>query len=229
VFFACWSVKGGSGTTVVAASLALHLRAQDRGEVLVVDLAGDLPAALGAAESDSPGVAQWLCWGGDVAADGLVRLEQPVGPGLRLLPRGVGPLGGAERAGLLLGLLASESRAVVVDCGRLEPRAADGFPSGDDPGDLRFEVAAAASSSWLVTRGCFLALRRAQDMPLRPSGVVFVDEPGRALDRFDVEAVLGVDVVAVVPVDPAIARAVDAGLLGIRLPRMLARALRDAA
>ena len=41
------SAKGGSGTTVVAASLAL-LHAQ-RGPCLLVDLAGDLPAALGIA------------------------------------------------------------------------------------------------------------------------------------------------------------------------------------
>ena len=63
--------------------------------------------------------------------------------------------------------------------------------------------------------------------PLRPTGVVLVDEPSRSLTRADVEAALGVPVVAVVQVDPAVARAVDAGLLASRLPRTLARELRD--
>jgi hypothetical protein len=83
--------------------------------------------------------------------------------------------------------------------------------------------------SLLVLRPCYLALRRAVAAPFRPSGVVLVREPGRALTRRDVEAVLGVPVRAEVDVDPAIARAVDAGLLTARLPRGLERALRDAA
>ena len=80
-----------------------------------------------------------------------------------------------------------------------------------------------------MTRACYLALRRAADPPLRPSGVVLVTEPGRALDRTDVEQVVGAPVRAEVAVDPAVARAVDAGLLASRLPRGLERALRRAA
>jgi hypothetical protein len=60
---------------------------------------------------------------------------------------------------------------------------------------------------------------------LRPSGVVLLAEPGRALTRADVAEVVGVPVVAEVALDPAVARAVDAGLLPVRLPRGLARAL----
>jgi hypothetical protein len=56
-----------------------------------------------------------------------------------------------------------------------------------------------------------------------------VREPGRALTRRDVEEVLGVPVRAEVDVDPAVARAVDAGLLASRLPRALERGLRNAA
>ena len=41
--YLCWSAKGGSGTTVIAAALALVL--SQRGATTVVDLAGDLPAA----------------------------------------------------------------------------------------------------------------------------------------------------------------------------------------
>ena len=58
---------------------------------------------------------------------------------------------------------------------------------------------------------------------------MLVTESERVLGRDDVEAVLGVPVVADVPVNPAIARAVDAGLLASRLPRPLDRALRDGA
>jgi hypothetical protein len=43
--FLCWSAKGGSGTTVVSAALSLVL--SHRRPALLVDLAGDAPAALG--------------------------------------------------------------------------------------------------------------------------------------------------------------------------------------
>jgi hypothetical protein len=85
-----------------------------------------------------------------------------------------------------------------------------------------------ATPSLLVLRPCYLALRRAANHPLRPAGVVLVTEAGRALTRSDVEGVLGVPVRATVPVEPVVARAVDAGLLAARLPRSL-RALRSAA
>ena len=46
----CWSVKGGSGTTVITAALSLMLGARSNDGACVVDLAGDLPATLGMAE-----------------------------------------------------------------------------------------------------------------------------------------------------------------------------------
>jgi hypothetical protein len=81
----------------------------------------------------------------------------------------------------------------------------------------------------LVLRPCYLALRRAVASSLRPSGVVLVEEAGRALGRRDVESALGVPVRAVVAHDPRIARAVDAGLLARRLPGLLERPLRHVA
>lgn len=42
----CWLPKGGVGTSVVAAALALRAAA-DGTETLLVDLAGDQPAILG--------------------------------------------------------------------------------------------------------------------------------------------------------------------------------------
>ncbi len=64
---------------------------------------------------------------------------------------------------------------------------------------------------------------------IRPTGIVLVDEPGRALSQRDVEHSLGVAVEATVSLDPAVARAVDAGLLATRLPRVIAEELRQVA
>lgn len=211
---ACWSVKGGSGTTVVAAALGLVLASAAPGGASLVDLGGDLPAALGLPEPPGPGVGEWLAAESGVAPDALGRLEIDVAPGLRLLPRGAAPLtaaGGERLAGALLG-----ERHVVVDCG----------PPGSGAG---LAVAGAAGLSLLVLRPCYLALRRALAVPIRPSGVVLVNEPGRTLGRRDVEAVLGVPVRAEVDWDAGIARHVDAGLLVGHLPRALERALRRAA
>lgn len=65
----------------------------------------------------------------------------------------------------------------------------------------------------LVIRPCYLALRRALEQNCRPDGVVLVTEQGRALGARDVEDVLGVKVVATVPVTESTARSIDAGLL----------------
>ena len=111
---ACWSVKGGSGTTVVAAGLALVLARSVPAEppvpgptaapvplahdsrgapgVLLVDLAGDLPAVLGLPEPERPGVAEWLASDADVPDDAFGLLEVDAAPGLRLVPRGSGEL-----------------------------------------------------------------------------------------------------------------------------------------
>ena len=215
MLLACWSSKGGAGTTVVAATFALLLgRAGSRG-ALLVDLAGDAPAALGLVDPDSPGIAGWLAAGVDVPPDALHRLEVFAADGLALLPRGDGRLP-AERADVLARLLAADDRPVVVDC-------------GTDPSGVALVVASSATRSVLVTRPCFLALRRAATLPMRPSEVVLVTEPGRALGRSDVERAVGAPVVAEVAVDPQVARAVDAGLLTSRLPRGLARDLARAA
>jgi len=80
--------------------------------------------------------------------------------------------------------------------------------------------------SLLVTRPCYLALRRALHIGLCPGalGVVAVVEAGRALGCDDIAAVLGLPVIATVPLRAEIARAVDAGVLTARLPDALATA-----
>lgn len=212
---ACWSLKGGAGTTVVAAGLALvHQRRFDR-SVLLVDLAGEQPSLLGLPDPAGPGVAEWLAAGPAAPPDALARLESPVAPGLALLHRGRGELR-ADRGPLLLQVLAQSGRTVLVDCGTL---AWAGSPT------VAEKVAADAGRSLLVTRNCCLALRRAGQAPMRPSGVVVVREPGRALSDAAVAANVSAPVVASIAVDPAVARAADAGFLLARLPRGFADVL----
>jgi MinD-like ATPase involved in chromosome partitioning or flagellar assembly len=207
--FVCWSVKGGSGTTVVSAALALVL-SRTR-SALLVDLAGDAPAALGLAEPCGPGVLDWLA---SPTADhaALAHLAVPVTDTLHLLPRGHDGAA-APRWGDLAAALAAVGD-VVVDAGT-------GLPPG--------ELLAAATQSLLVTRPCYLALRRAVAAGVQPTGIVVLEEPGRALNCRDIERALGAPVVAELAYDPAVARAVDAGLLASRLPRTLAHSLRGAA
>ncbi len=206
----CWAAKGGSGTTVVTAIRALG----SSSPVLLVDLAGDLPLALGIDRPDGPGVGEWL--GSNAPAGRLGALEVRVREGLAIIPAGERPDGpsAGDRWLALAAHLAADRRDVLVDAGTRPPPPA---------------LLAACDRAWLVTRPCYLALRAAASSPVRPTGVVLVDEPGRALRPVDVEAAIGAPVVATVLLDPAVARAVDAGLLVGRVPAACRRVLGAAA
>jgi hypothetical protein len=73
----------------------------------------------------------------------------------------------------------------------------------------------------LVTRHCYLALRRTVALHLPIDGIVTIHEPGRALSDRDVEGAVGAPVIASLPWDPMVARAIDAGLLATRPPASL--------
>ena len=194
----CFAAKGGSGTTCVVAATGLRLTVPG----LLVDLAGELPTVLGVAEPSGAGVHDWLV--ADAGPDRLERLVVPLRGSLGLLAAGgVRAHPGSPRWDALAAAL-PRFGAVVVDAGTGPPPPA---------------LAAAADRTLLVTRACFLALRRAVALDARPTGVVLVREPGRALRPSDVEHALGAPIVATVPLDPLIARAVDAGLLATALPR----------
>jgi hypothetical protein len=215
------AAKGGAGATVVVAGLAAMLAARGD-DVLVVDLDGDLPAVLGMAEP-AVGLAEWLAAGPDVSVGALGRVELATGSDrVAVLPLGGTREWPPERTAALVSLLEVEHRTVVVDGGVV---GAEVGPLGD----LRAAVRGAASSTVLVTRACYLALRRALRHDARPDGVVLVREQGRALDAGDVARVLHAPVVAKLDVDPAIARLVDAGLLAAKPPWGLTRALRRVA
>jgi hypothetical protein len=205
----CWAAKGGSGTTVVAAGLAL---ASDQ-PTLLVDLAGDLPAVLGLPEPDGPGVLDWAR--STTSADRLASLGVDAAEHLTLLPLGTPGSIPVERWDALAKWLAGQPRRVVVDAG-----------SGQTPPS---SLASAADQTLLVTRPCYLALRAAVRQRAHPSGIVLLHEPGRALGTADIEASIGAPVVSELHLDPAVARAVDAGLLAARLPVGYRRALRAAA
>ncbi len=198
-----FTAKGGVGCSVVSAASAVLSARQH--STLLVDLNGDLPAILGV-DAEGPGLADWFR-SEQPPADALHRLEVSVSDRLSLLPTGgCHPAGTTDRFRLLARLLASEGRRVVVDVGTSSIAAV--------------ALLNAAERSVLVTRACYIALRRAQTGP-PPDDVVLVVEPGRALRRSDVAAALDTPVTASIPWDPAVARAVDAGLLESRLPRSL--------
>lgn len=190
------SPKGGNCTTVTAAAHAVITSPAGGGPTptVIVDLGGDMPAVLGITEPDSPGFNEWLSESCRLSVDDLVAAASPVAPGLALVHRGSAFVEGRPRWGELAALLGAHD--VVLDAGT---------------GWLPPEVTAAARETVLVTRPCYMSLRRAVRLP-RPSQVFAVDEPHRALRVDDVGHVLGISPVRI-PWDTAISRAVDAGLL----------------
>ena len=228
MFWTFWSVKGGSGATVAAAAVALALASRARA-VLLVDIAGDLPATLGVAEPNGPGLRDWLA-ATDSPSGSLERLVVPVDEQVSLLHRGTATRWPPGRSADLRAALASRGTPVVVDAGTWPEGLADDCAEVGTPTDERLELGLASElalggSSLLVTRGCYLALRRATAAQIRPDGVVLVAEPGRALDGHSITQVLGSPVLASLQVDPAVARAVDAGVLVRRPPRTLLRSI----
>jgi Mrp family chromosome partitioning ATPase len=211
----CWSVKGGSGTTVVSAALAFALSNKHASNVRIIDLAGDMPAAIGMTQPTGPGIAEWLA---DDEADFNVldNLVVPVTARIGVIPRGNQRVHNTapHRLSALGQAVALSATRTVVDAGS---------------GDCMTPLAQHASMSILVIRPCYLALRRASVLDHTPHAVVLVSEPGRVLGKADVESVVGAPVIAEISLDPAVARAVDAGLLAGRIPTLLAQQLANVA
>ena len=214
-----WSVKGGVGTSVVAAATAIRLASEEH-DTTLVDLTGDQPALLGmvaGAMSSEPGIGDWVAAGDGVAADAIGRLLEDVAPGLRLLRRGtrLAPLDHAapledQRPRLMLALeVLARNGPVVVDAGL-------------DLAGLR-SVLGGRHRPVCVLRACYLALSRAQQVAGPYEWVVLVEEPGRALRSRDVAAAVGASHVERVAWDPRVARSVDAGTIVSMLPPPLRR------
>jgi hypothetical protein len=224
MLIALWSPKGGSGTSVAAAALALVSAA--RSETRLADLADDQPAILGlpplpgqteqlSCSAVDQGLTGWLAAGPSAPTEWLDKMAVPVVPNLSLLPCGPGgPMGGSPEAGAALAVALRDSGIVVLDAGS----------SGGATGGALDGLLEVADATLMVIRPCYLALRRAVGDPrlARTTGAILVEDAGRALDAADVAAVVGVPVVGRVPVRAEIARAVDAGVLRDRLPSPLA-------
>ena len=210
----CWSVKGGSGTTVVASTLALvHAEKSSHG-ALIVDLAGDVPAVLGLAEPSGIGVSEWFTQNENSSRMALQSIAIQATANLQLISRGATPIDSTANFAELSASLTTFDLPIIIDAGC---------------GVVSADLLARASSSLLITRPCYLSLRRAAQLNVAPTGVILINEPGRALGKRDVESVIGAPVIAEITFDAAISRAVDAGLLASRLPSMLAKQLSAAA
>jgi len=205
-----WSAKGGVGTTVTCALAAVQQSAIR--PTVLVDLAGDLPDVIGRPHP-SRGVRTAIL---EPSTD-LAGLAVELTASLTLV--GAGEWSGDDpdpdpgvSAALIDELAAWEDRSIVVDLG-----------TGPPPW---MRVIAGAGSSVVVVQPCYVALRRTlaalRDLPA--VGVVVVARTGALLDQRDVEAVLGIPVLASVPVDPRLAAAVDAGTLlsgRLRMPSLV--------
>ena len=199
------SPKGGTGTSVVAASLAIV--SSSSSPTLLVDLAGDQAAILGLPQPPI-GLSDWANGMTYREFDEIVSLCHD---NLYLAPTGTFDFetlnaNAWDKFLRALSLKHSEGHNIIVDLGR-----------ADIPLALRKIV----DTCYLVTRPCYLALRRAVDLETAFSGVIVVNEPDRVLTSRDVESVLKLKCVAEIPFTSEISRRVDSGLLKSRLPMAL--------
>lgn len=198
-----YSPKGGVGTTVTAASYALLLAHQHNG-ALLVDFCGDAPAAFGLVEPTAPGVHDWLDESSSRASEELLLMAQPCASNLRVVHRGARFVSGEPRWQKLAEALEAMPMPVVIDAGtQFVP-----------------EELSRISSMVMVVQPCYLTMRRAI-REVRPQQIVIVRPAERVLTNNDLTNLLGVPTMAEIPENPAIARAVDAGLLPERVQELV--------
>ena len=197
MLIACWSTKGGVGTSVVAAALALLLGRTPTAAAVLADLAGDAPAVLGLPEPASPGLAGWLSAGDRVPADALGPHRDRGRPRPGAAARGDGPLS-PGRGGVLAALLdAPPARRWPTAAGRRPRRGRRGRPA----------PLVRCSSPGRATSPCDACSRRR----CGPRGRARHRARPGAVQARDVEAAADAPVVAEIPLDPQVARLVDAG------------------
>lgn len=202
------SPKGGNGTTVTAASFAV-LSAQRGSPTILIDLCGDIPATLGLAEPSGPGINDWLSETNTHLFNALLQECLPVHDNLIVLHRGAPFVEGQPRWSEFADALRALSHNVVIDAG------------------ITFvpdQVRLAMTCTTMVTKACYLSLRRATNIS-RPTNVIVIKEEARALTSRDVSQVLGVPVIAEIPYQSAISRTVDAGLLVDRCEQLVGQYL----
>lgn len=226
---ALWSLKAGVGTTTIGVTLALQQAKSANKEMLLVDTQGDLPHAIGLAEPKAAGISEWLARDGARGGE-LGELEYSITSKVSMLPLGHHPIAPQLQPNKLKQLaehLAGERREVIVDCGCLWRHEFDFANHFDGQLQLATTLLEAADNSWLVTKSCFLGLRRMALSPFKPSGVVLLMEAGRSLMASDVADLAKCPVIAQLEADVRVARAIDAGLLASDLPRHYCDTLAD--
>jgi len=203
MYTVCWSPKGGSGTTVVASAIALRHQEPHT----LIDLAGDLPAVLGL-DDGGRGIRDALA--DDTTITDLHHLATPINEHQSLIRRGTAVTVPPHRWHECALHFASDG-SYTIDAGTVT-----------SPDDIPMPLLQHADQRLIVLRPCYLALRRARlTSHFNPDGIILIDEPGRALSAHDVASCLDTPVIAQIPCDPRVARAVDAGLLSVRPPRSL--------
>jgi cellulose biosynthesis protein BcsQ len=213
-----WSVKGGSGTTVIATALAgemFHGSGASRG--IMVDLSGDASALLGRSSQPRAGLCDWLLADPSVDAHALGHLLDDGSPMVLREGEGRGLLTEdpflVERLQDGLRWLDQHYSGVVIDVGSATDWLAE-------------MMCDQADVSLLVLRPCSLSVRAAAQSKRSVAGAVLVGEGSRSLMPRDIEGLLGVPMLAHVRHSPSIAQCVDAGRFGRATPRELRRALR---
>lgn len=198
------SSKGGNCTTVTAT--AFSLIAASRGlPTILIDLCGDVPSVIGTPEPPSAGINDWLAEDSILDAEALVKLGTPVSPGLVVVHRGARFVQGQPRWSDLAAAITTLPMNIIVDAGI---------------GYLPDELRNAGAEVTMVVKQCYLSLRRATQLS-RPTNVVVIREEGRALTVKDVGHVIGSPIVAEIPYEASISRAVDAGLLMSRAEQLM--------
>lgn len=198
------SSKGGNCTTVTAT--AFSLIAASRGlPTVLIDLCGDVPSVIGTPEPPSAGINDWLAEDSILDAEALVKLGTPVSPGLVVVHRGARFVQGQPRWSDLAAAITTLPMNIIVDAGI---------------GYLPDELRNAGAEVTMVVKQCYLSLRRATQLS-RPTNVVVIREEGRALTVKDVGHVIGSPIVAEIPYEASISRAVDAGLLMSRAEQLM--------
>jgi hypothetical protein len=187
----CASPKGGQGCTTIAAVLGV-IAAHDQPTVLF-DTRGDAATILGMRDVQPARTV------GDAIAEA-------VEPCRRLRVAAVTGESVDTDALTVIEELVLSGHRVIVD-------------TGTDH-DVLHRFDPLNPQRLLVTRSCYIALRRAVGVPFVPDQVVLIAERQRALTEHDVSVALALPVLSV-PYEPSVARAIDAGLLASRLPRCL--------
>jgi len=189
----CRSPKGGSGTTITSAALAMMLAAQHRGGGYIVDLAGELAPALGI--PDPPDTHP-------VDVNASLKL-------LSFAPREFRTTVEHNWEEIANQLLAYDA-PVVIDAGTTE--------LNEHLEKIANRTFLVLRPCYLALRK---ASNKMSHGYLRSDGIIVLEETGRALTPTDISTVLKTPIVATIKVDPSVSRAVDAGLLSSRIPAAL--------